>query len=132
MKFFRDIPNKLFLKAKQAWSYYDDKNDMIKLIDCLVEKGTKERKLKYNLKKTFERRMNFVVKNDTHVENECYDELYDIKNCYEILKRIEDKFSEYLSLYEKQWETKENRNKWVTYYNNRMIIYQKHLILKIL
>jgi hypothetical protein len=101
------------MKNKLAWSYYDDKNDMIKLIDSLLEKGIKERKLKYNLKKTFEKRMNFVEKEDKQTEIEYYDDILDIKYCYDIIKRIEEKFTEYLNVYEKEWETQEIRTKWV-------------------
>ncbi len=95
---------------------------MIKLIETLIEKGLKERKLKYNLKKTFEKRMNFAQLDDTHIEHESYDEVLDIKNCYEVIKKIEDKYSEYLNYYEKEWESKELRKQWVYYYLSSLYI----------
>jgi hypothetical protein len=105
---------------------------MIKLIDSLLEKGIKERKLKYNLKKTFEKRMSFVEKEEIPIEYECYDDLLDIKNCYLIIEKIEEKFSDYLNFYEKEWACKEIRNKWVHEFNFSENIYQIVTILKIL
>jgi hypothetical protein len=57
--------------------------------------------------------MNFANKEETIQEYERYDDLTDIKYCFEIIKKIEEKFSEYLNTYEKEWESLENRNKWV-------------------
>ncbi len=118
-KFFTIIPNRLFIKNKneRSWYYIDEKEKIVELIDCLLDKGIKERKLKHNLKKTFEKRMNFMNFEGTlYDEADNFDDINSIINCSHILKKIEEKFSEYLNYFDKEWESLEIRNQWVILY----------------
>jgi hypothetical protein len=89
----------------------------------LIEKGTREKKLKYYLKKTLNDLMNFEEEIEREIENS-KEELENsqegnkvtgknyLLQAAEILTRIEEKFSEYLKQFEKEWESTTNRIKW--------------------
>lgn len=106
----------------------------------LLDKGVKEKKLKINIKKLLKTKLIFASSEDNletlprdvemvnnenmneninHVqdcnkaENVVYSEEDYYKKASEILKRIEEKFSEYLKQFEKEWEVPEIRSKWV-------------------
>jgi len=56
-----------------------------------------------------------IIEKDKTIEKpeEIISNPYDITNALEIIKKIDEKFSEYLSQYSKEWEGKEIRDKWV-------------------
>ena len=97
-----------------------------------MDKGIKERKLKHNLKKTFEKRMNFMDLEGTLYEIDDYKDINSFSNCSEILLKIEEKFSEYLNYFEKEWESLEIRNQWVFFCLIRLILFLILMIYKTL
>ena len=66
----------------------------------------------------------------TLYEADNFNDINSISYCSDILKKIEEKFSEYLNFFDKEWESLEIRNQWV--YNNlfRLILYLILIIFK--
>ena len=185
--YFRATPGKIFRKDKQnkKWYILDNKNDLEELTNKLSEKGIKEKKLKYYMKKILQEiqiqeevKKEQRINNEENKENENKDEdmeenkdkdenmevnkeekkgveeeqqikqenkeeiiLSPLKSkvipiipafpqddprnikhsTNDILLEIERKFSDYLTQFNKEWESIENREKWkeiITYTNN--------------
>jgi hypothetical protein len=116
---FKDIQNKVFIKSKSTneWSFYDSKEDIISFTDMLVEKGSKEKRLKFNLKKAIEKKILFDDKDATIYDGEeaVSDEVaMDLSSCAEIIINFEEKFTDYLKNYGKEWESISVRKQWVS------------------
>ena len=79
----------IFIKGKKerSWHYIDEKEKIVELIDCLLDKGIKERKLKHNLKKTFEKRMNFMDFEGTLYEADNFNDINSISYCSDIFSQ---------------------------------------------
>ena len=118
------------LNNKQSiWFCYDEKETIELIISKLIDKGIRERKLKHKLKKILNKRMTFeenkileiksapnsIVKDVLMMDatRESIKDVDDLGLAVEILKKLDEKFSEYLKQFSKQWETTEIQEKWV-------------------
>jgi hypothetical protein len=109
----------VFVKSKQQdnWVVFDNKEEILALIDLLVEKGIKEKRLKFNFKRAIEKQILFDNNKDATIseleETKEAEQNYNLGNCADIIINFEIKFSEYLKNYDKEWECEEMRSKWV-------------------
>ena len=132
--YFNSSPGKVYIKdkTKEQWLSLSKKEDIEDLLNKLSEKGIRERKLKYYLKRVVheievteegnkeaaEQQISEKEKEDNKKNEE---ETISIENnsiqeskftINEILLKMEQKFSEYLSQFNKEWESEDNREKW--------------------
>ena len=132
--YFNSSPGKVYIKdkTKEQWLSLSKKEDIEDLLNKLSEKGIRERKLKYYLKRVVheievteegnkeaaEQQISEKEKEDNKkneeetisIENNSIEESNFTIN--EILLKMEQKFSEYLSQFNKEWESEDNREKW--------------------
>jgi hypothetical protein len=116
-------------KKQFNWFCYDNKEDIEGLYNCLLEKGIREKKLKHSLKKLITRKLTFNNEDKKSQKEEGDDIIVEdiemnintiepieskiiLYSAREIILKIEDKFSEYLFQFEKEWEGKEKRQQW--------------------
>jgi hypothetical protein len=100
------------------YRYYSDMQDIEDLANNkLIEKGLREKNLKRNLLKVLPRIIS-QAKEENKIQEEA-EEFHDdnLLPAVEILKKLDEKFSEYLTLYSKQWEDPTTRSHWVYFFN---------------
>ena len=87
--YFISVPNKIYVKNKKnkEWGYYDNKNDIQKLINKLTDKGKNEKKLKIILKLIFSQ---MKEKDQKEKENNKEKEINNKEN----IQKIEEKKDE--------------------------------------
>lgn len=125
-----------------TWVCLNNQEDIQVYISRLLEKGIREKKLRRSLNKVLSKKMDFsenagnagktginakeeengkmIVENTEEIPGQVPEQVpevnpTDLNPAVEIMKKLDDKFSDYLSQYNKEWETSEIRTKWVSF-----------------